>query len=338
MASTSTGTTGFEVLVASALTHIHIGIGRSPGVVDLPVVRDPLGYPYLPGQSLKGALKTMLARQKHCLTSDGRVNCSKNGCRKLCCIFGGEPGDTDATGAVTITDFYPLLVPVASLDKGVVYVTSPMLVSRAKALVELAKNRCWLGELVEGLNGIIDSGEDIVVISTSSGAGETKDIYLYNRSYKARVKRLEATQQLQQILDGLGQLNPVYKKLDIVNGRIVIVPEHMAKTIIEKSLVRLTRIRLKRTTKTVETGGLWTEEYLPHTTLFVGAFHDTGFRGKYCNDVNNALESLQDILRESIVREGTFSLVVGGKETVGKGLLRFIKPCSPTNSKGKQKQ
>ena len=109
-------------VLAAALTHIHVGAGRSPGVVDLPVVRDPLGVFYIPGSSLKGSLKSTIALAKGCIKED-KVACSDKNmsidqrvlCEKLCCLLGGEVGDLDASSRLSIGDLYPLLIPVPSL-------------------------------------------------------------------------------------------------------------------------------------------------------------------------------------------------------------------------------
>src|SRR5689334_19752419 len=44
----------------TALTALRIGAGRATGVkgTDLPVVRDAIGLPYIPGSSFKGSLRS----------------------------------------------------------------------------------------------------------------------------------------------------------------------------------------------------------------------------------------------------------------------------------------
>ncbi|ALU12357.1 hypothetical protein EYM_02755 [Ignicoccus islandicus DSM 13165] len=49
------------LVLASALSHVHVGVGRSEGIVDLPVIRDGTGVFFLPASSLKGSMKTALA-------------------------------------------------------------------------------------------------------------------------------------------------------------------------------------------------------------------------------------------------------------------------------------
>ncbi|MEB3807073.1 MAG: RAMP superfamily CRISPR-associated protein, partial [Desulfurococcales archaeon] len=106
-----------RLLLASALTPLHPGAGRAPGVVDLPVVRDTLGYPYIRGTMIKGALKTHLARKLNCshvTTGKGpnRINYDHDKCSQLYCLLGGEVGEGDkGASAVSIQDLYPLFIP-----------------------------------------------------------------------------------------------------------------------------------------------------------------------------------------------------------------------------------
>ena len=53
----------FDLVLYSALTPLHIGIGRAPGAVDLPIARDSFGYPFIPGSSIKGSVKSFCLRE-----------------------------------------------------------------------------------------------------------------------------------------------------------------------------------------------------------------------------------------------------------------------------------
>lgn len=48
------------LILAYAITPVHVGMGRAPGVVDLPFQRDSIGYPIVYGSSFKGVLKSTL--------------------------------------------------------------------------------------------------------------------------------------------------------------------------------------------------------------------------------------------------------------------------------------
>jgi len=112
--------------VVYAVTSLHVGMGRSSGVVDLPIQRDPQGFPIIFSSTFKGALKQYCGTVYNAINDNGRIDCSKaNVC---CCLFGGE-GETDVTSIISISDLYPIAIPVPSLDRGYVYLTSKYLIN-----------------------------------------------------------------------------------------------------------------------------------------------------------------------------------------------------------------
>ncbi len=76
------------------------------------------------------------------------------------------------------------------------------------------------------------------------------------------------------------------------------------------------RIKLNDDTKTVATGGLWTEEALPTESVLSGLVLATPVRKK---DVK---QDANDVLKELAKLSGTMQL--GGKATVGRGLCRVL--------------
>jgi CRISPR-associated protein Csm3 len=107
--------------VLEAVTPLHIGSGRPEveiGGVELPVLTDPEGRPYIPGSSLKGRVRTeaeKIARQK------GMYVCKppnvKDMCGSLkrsfdefciCCRIFGTAGDLSVASKVKFRDAYPL--------------------------------------------------------------------------------------------------------------------------------------------------------------------------------------------------------------------------------------
>ncbi len=96
-----------------AETFIHPGVGQTSGVIDLPVSREvATDYPFIPGSSLKGALKESLA------ASDYKPD--------LDALFGQQ----EAAGSFLISDARLLLLPVRSLTGAYKWVTCPHLLER----------------------------------------------------------------------------------------------------------------------------------------------------------------------------------------------------------------
>lgn len=312
-----------RLLLASTLTPTHPGAGRSPGLVDLPVVRDPLGYPYIPGSEVKGALKSLLARKLDCLDSKGeKIDCDKkvkrNGgvfdCGRLCCLLGAEEGG-EGSSCISITSMTLFAIPAPSPDLGVIYITTPTLLSQAAAFMEAAGRN----QEASALSQAASVSRSVVTSFQVSGS------YVWVGASRVEAQGPDdRVKRAAEVLQGLaGGLNPLYTSLPI-KERLVVAPEDVGRLLVEKSLLRLTRVRLDRATKTVSRGALWTEEYLPSATLLVGLAVETGFKSRYC-DKPLGVNELKDTLKDSGLLDGeSFYLTIGGKESVGSGLVKIV--------------
>lgn len=104
-----------------AVTPLHIGSGKPEveiGQVDLPVLTDPEGRPYIPGSSLKGRVRAeaeRIARQRGlevCKPPDVKMMCGSlkknmsNFC--ICCQIFGTAGVVSVASKVRFRDAYPL--------------------------------------------------------------------------------------------------------------------------------------------------------------------------------------------------------------------------------------
>lgn len=79
-----------------AVTGLHVGgsgAGYEIGGVDQTVIRDVRGYPYIPGSSLKGKMRSLLEWSTGNITTDGRVGdvhrCERLDC-PVCRLFGSS--------------------------------------------------------------------------------------------------------------------------------------------------------------------------------------------------------------------------------------------------------
>lgn len=324
------------LIVGMAITPLHPGGGRVPGIVDLPVVRDPIGYPIVPASGVKGALKALCARRlcgNKLKGGEGRIECDKclensdeetsKDCLLCCCLFGPEPGSGEkGAGLLSVLDFFLLAIPVPSASHGYVYITSPYLLKRALGLLEVLKiegvekaNKLYntVGEL---LNKIKDD-KSYAAISTCVDVGGAL----------IHVEPIDGRSFLdEELLIGLGGL-----ARDAIK-RLVVVPDSEAIHLVERGLIRVTRVRLKIDTKTVAERALWTEEYIPPGTLFIGGLTVTGYSNVYCTklcnnrtcedgDIHNVLERFKNKVLK--VSNNVAYMIVGGKETIGKGLVKL---------------
>lgn len=279
--------------VVYAVTSLHVGMGRSSGVVDLPIQRDPQGFPIIFSSTFKGALKQYCGTIYDAINSNGRIDCSKaNVC---CCLFGGEE-ETDVTSIVSISDLYPIAIPVPSLDKGYVYLTSRYLINT-----------------IVDLFSAVNYEEGVKLFSSTVSQGKV------TIGTDIEVPLFKVSSNLLNILSSLGS---IAKKLN--EGIAIEEDDSKAVLEIERGIIKYTRNRINLNTKTVVAGSLWTEEYLPHGSIFAGImFLNTPRRNKYCNgdkicDDKCASEKVNEFIKNN----KEFYLNVGGKESIGKGIVK----------------
>ncbi|CAL1241061.1 type III-B CRISPR module RAMP protein Cmr4 [Candidatus Methylocalor cossyra] len=103
------------ILGLLAETFIHPGAGSTGGAIDLPVAREAAtGYPYIPGSSLKGALRDR---------AEQTGGWDDNQLKK---VFGQQ----ESAGGVLVSDARLLLLPVRSLSGPYLWATCPLLLER----------------------------------------------------------------------------------------------------------------------------------------------------------------------------------------------------------------
>jgi len=333
------------LLLGIAIDPIHTGAGRFYGVVDLPIQRDALGYPLAFASSVKGALKSLCARRNRCVKSntEGRLACSDSKeCKICCCLFGPEPGEGDkGAGKISVLDLIPFALPAPSSDLGYVYITSSVLLSRIylalEALTFTQGTQSSGSQESEAsyINYFKNFIEDLYKKSLTLKSGEclalgdaaSRDRVAIGTSFLKVVsgkskegKQGDYTQYVNSIFEDLGGL------ARNLPNRLVVVSGNDGATLIERALIRLTRVSLKQDTKTVKAGP-WTEEYLPYGTVFVSGLIVLPFTNEYCrgvvgDDPKEVMEKLVSTVFGAQQRR-VFYVVVGGKETIGKGLIKF---------------
>jgi CRISPR-associated protein Cmr4 len=334
-----------RVILLEALTPLHPGASRGAGHVDLPVQRDEFGFPAVWATSLKGALKsTLLLSCEAISNSIERAVCR----RKVLLIFGPETDEAhEYASAVSFLDGRLAAVPARSLRGVWTYVTSPHLLRYLLRYLKAAEHPAAgeLGKLLEEVKQAAAVGEAVASTDRVLVGGRA---VLNEIAFSARTH--DAAARLAGLFPGeVGRL--------IREQGLVVVSDDLIGETVRRSLLVQTRIRLDYRTKTVESRGLWDEEYVPQFTFFVTVLFCTGVKAakdraktfakndikklnlqgaseedlakkeedlaKKYEDVMSALESPEGVCEE-VFKTGDGrrirSLVFGGKETVGKGL------------------
>jgi len=290
---------GAKLLFLKAISPVHLGAGRAVAeAVDVVLQRDEYGIPWGAGSSIKGAIRSFK-------TTSNKVN------KKLLnAVFGDER--SEYASCISIQDARLLLFPVRALRGLYAYVTSRHLLEYCKRYIELIKPiRDDLSSLYETLCKITDLAEKVpegeVLLFDESFI--VKDSVILNEMiFKYRKGSNEELQLLIEVFKNILGKSKVKK--------IIIVSDNDLMDLIRTSLVVVNRVKLKYSTKTVERGGLWSEEYLPSDTVLVTAVLYSTPRTK------NIDISLDKVWK--IIDPGDY-LILGGNETIGKGIVEVIK-------------
>ena len=321
-----------DVFLAAAVTPVHVGVGRSPGTVDLPVARDEYGLPYLPASSLKGSAKSL------CIRAYGRGMAWQ--CER---VYGWDIRLQDGVpeepyvSPVAFTDavllLYPVRVEELNGEIGFAYATSRLQLARISDLIEVCSAvhvqtgpPSWLREL-------LGEKEEASKRCSGDATGDGQErIYMNNVPVEAkRYKRVYVGGEGDDAVDAWGRLANRVKSMSMLASRLlggnakgkqgaiyIVEDDVLFREVVEAGVLRVTRVALDPETKTVRTGALWSEEYVSQGAVFLFAvfYRDSGDRAAPADEAMR-------LNRELLLRGGGGYLVVGGKETIGRGILRL---------------
>ncbi|MEM2275182.1 MAG: type III-B CRISPR module RAMP protein Cmr4 [Thermofilum sp.] len=247
-----------DLVLIEAVTHVHAGVGRAGGVVDLPVQRDEYGYPCIYASSLKGALKTALlwalVKEKNDLTLARRAAEA---------LLGPEPEPEESfESSVAVLDARLVAMPVRSLRGVYAYVTSPVLLS---SFLEYSRLHGANGDLLKDVESLLEEAKG--VNRGSCLCVGSKDQLVVNE-LESKIILLEELWLTPQEAEKGGKLSETLG----LDKPLLVLHDDEARHAIDRGLLRLARVRLRRDTKTVEEGGLWSEEYVPAKTRFATVF------------------------------------------------------------------
>lgn len=311
------------------LSSLHAGTGQGSGIIDLPIAREKAtNLPYLPGSSLKGALRTSCGKEVEVPLPDNRKKTVES---KL--IFGSEEIGTTATtaGTVQISDQHLLLLPVRSLAGTFAWVTSPYVLHRlARDMVELSFEKMDVPHITNTHQANIVTDEAGSSSCQLFANAAKNQIYLEDLDLQAN-----KDSSTRKWADWLGrQIFPAEQAdwRSMLCERFCIVHDDVFDFLLKTATEIIARIHLDEGSKTVQKGGLWYEEMLPTETILCGlalttprAKSDNGSQSKQDTLTSAELDSaFQHIARRS--------LQLGGKSTVGHGRCRV---CVVANGSAK---
>lgn len=286
-------------------TPLHAGVGSGLNSIDLPIQRErTTQYPMIQGSGIKGKLR---ATAEDVIKDQTVVDI----------LFGpATTGADDYAGALIAGDARILFFPVRSLNGVFAYTTSYDVLSRFKRDMERGRTNVALPWEVP------DQVTAKALVTTTSEIHANNTLVLEEFSFET-----QSDEQVDRIADwiaknALPDLGAGDYWANKVRSSLVILSNDDFRDFALYATEIITRVRIKRETKTVQAGALWTEEHLPSDTLLYVPIYatDTRQNGKSSSKMTAA----QVLERAKSLDTGKGSyLQLGGDETVGRGLVRM---------------
>ena len=304
-----------SLLLIRTVTPLHIGVGRTVGIVDLPIVRDSLGFPVIPTSGLKGALRSQL---------EGAL-----GKDIIKVLFGPEAGEGEEAyaGALAFTEGYLLAIPARSLRGIWALVTSPALIRRFLRMLEIMQpleSSKELEDLERLARRLLEEGKDMKVdqaILCKEG-----DERLSIEIMKDR-RSIVINEEFQFECKQSESLREFFEKIRVPEPwRAILIHDDRIRDVVERSIIRRARVRLKEN-KTVGEGP-WSEEDVPADTLFFNILLYS--RPRRPQKLEENLDNAENVRRRVV--ENIFTdhdqrrgyAIFGGHETIGRGIVELI--------------
>ena len=280
-----------------AITHLHVGSGSSVDEeIDLPFQRDELGYPTIYASSLKGAIKSFLLKE----FPDKRDSIYK---------VLGEDENPEEASLGTFLDAILFAIPsrIIEIDSAKphvwVYVTTYELLKKVKSYLDSISqlSNASFSNLQNTIKCILrKEGKNITLGSSLKTAILNEDFHVeLEEAHDVKISNITNLVSDEVNKEGL----------ESDDVPLLVLEDSIGKEVINRSLIRVRRIRIDRDKKTVVTGGLWSEEYVPMKTIFFSAF-----LGK---------ESKENAIFDSCILRKLKYVILGGKETIGKGIVEL---------------
>jgi CRISPR-associated protein Cmr4 len=300
-------------------TPLHAGVGSGLSSIDLPIQRErTTQYPMIQGSGIKGKLRSVAEE----MAKRGQNPFDNRQEKLVDIIFGPENGNEHA-GALIAGDARILLFPVRSLNGVFAYTTSYDVLNRFKRDMNRGGHTIDWKLSEKGL------AEDTVHVTSKSQVAVNNKIVLEEFSFKVEAQPADAEGETAVdkiakwlVENALPQTEVYAYWREKLSQSLVILPEEDFRDFVVNATEIITRIRIDRAKKTVDGGGLWTEEHLPSDTLLYVPVYATDAR-KWNPDRKAPEKTAKEVLKSATQLEnGQQSyLQLGGDETVGRGMV-----------------
>ncbi len=318
-----------NILFLMTSTPLHAGSGSDLGIVDLPIQRERhTGFPKIEASSLKGAIRENFESIDKFDVSEKTIEINKKASNKdLYLVFGPEGDDVHA-GAIGFSDARLLLFPVKSMKGVFAWITCPKVLEQFKRDMKIAGIEVSIPQF--------DKIEDNTCYSNSNTLVFNNKLVL--EEYTFGVKKITQNFKIADkdfgtwLSENFAKSTQWAKK---IKTDIVILNNDDFKDFVELSTEVITRTKINNKTGTVESGALFTEEYLPAETFMYSLafssdlFLNNDLRKKTYSDSKlvglkstNEAEVVMEFLKKGLDKLNNF-IQIGGNSTLGKGLTHI---------------
>jgi len=284
------------------ISGLHVGTGQGIGVIDMPIARERASnLPLVPGSGIKGVLRNECQVPK---PSKEASEEDKANFIDYLALFGPEAGNdaSEFAGALAVGDAHLLCLPIRSWKGTFSWVTCPMILQRYKR--DLKQKEKHIPEVKD--TQALHADETVLC----EGEGENANIYLEDLD-------LSAKKGAQNWADFIAK--EIFKDDEewkvLFKQRFLIVADNVFDFLSETATEIRARIKIEENTRTVKSGALWYEEYLPAETILWGELATD--RAK--NKSTKKPEELLKLLPATDTR-----IQIGGNATIGAGQVRWI--------------
>lgn len=297
------------LVLLKTITPLHVGTGRSVGVVDAEIAREKsTHWPVIPGSSVKGVLKSHVMSR---LVYDENKR-EKDAEAQLQPIFGGtvtNGSDIEETyaGSLCASDLRILFFPVRSFYGTFAYVTCPLAVQRFAEVVKLTETN--VGDLSSVFSEVDNATCKVVNESSllSINQNNNNKVFLEDLNFQAQ-SGLEGIEGLVGVLSMY-----IGTDADFLKKHMCLVSDTNFTFLTKHATEVRTKVTLEFGTKTAKDGGLRSEESVPPEAIFYGLF--TFQKTSKSKDSKEAVTELK--------MYGIDYLLFGGNSTTGQGFCKF---------------
>jgi len=294
------------------ITPLHAGTGQELGIVDLPIQRERhTGFPKIEASGLKGSMREVF-EENNKKVKVGNKEVSINDKITIDLTFGPE-AEISHAGALGFTDARILLFPVKSMKGVFAYITCPQVLKRFEEEIIIAGGKIELNGQKINISGIPKNSfpKDTSQVLVSS------KVILEEYTFE-----LNPNEDLKLFANWLAQKTGIEK----IPQKIVVLSNDDFKDFVHLSTEVITRIKINNATGTVETGALFTEEFLPaETILYSFALASPIFKEKPEEKgiFNQNGKDEAGLVLEFFKAGMPEVMQIGGDATIGKGIVRI---------------